>query len=370
MNVELKPRPVAAAAVQQALADCDLHPTPKSQEKEVFPFLEKRWQDHLKTYGALPRVGFATESQYPKAQPNAGRRDAFPPGGGSQGSDLAFMARQHLDPNNVKFGVLIPLGPAQSAQNIDLGIALCSAMNQWQLAEWTSKDKRLRGSILIPYQDAKASVAEIERHADNRSFCQVGMLSRTPEPMGHRHYWPIYAAAEAADLPIGVHAFGHSGWPITGGGWASYYIEDMMSHAQSCQAGIASMVLEGVFEKFPRLKLVLVEGGLAWLPSLAWRLDAIWEKARSELPHVPRPPSEYIRENIWLTSQPIEEPTNRQQIVDVMDWIGWDRVLYASDYPHWDFDDPAQVLPVKLTKEQRQNFFIDNARRVYGFTDE
>jgi hypothetical protein len=370
MNVELQSQPKVAVTTKQAIADCDMHPTPKSMEKDVYPYLESRWREHLRSYGNLPLMGSSSGVQYPKGQPGAARRDAIPPDGGLAGSDLDFMRRQHLDPNNVKFGLMIPLGSAQSLQNTDLSVALCSAMNRWQIAEWASKEPRIRGSILVPYQDPAASVAEIERWAGDRSFAQIAMLSRTQLPLGNRYYWPIYAAAEAAGLPVGIHAFGHSGWPITGGGWASYYIEDMMAHAQSCQSVVASLVLEGVFERFPKLKVVLIEGGVGWMPALTWRLDSIWAKSRAELPHVPRPPSDYIRRNIWLTSQPIEEPAKREQMVDIIDWIGWDKVLYASDYPHWDFDDPEQVLPVRLSKEQRQGFFIDNARRLYGIDDE
>lgn len=366
MNIETQTRPEAANRVRTGIADCDIHPSPRNFEAEVYPFLERRWQELIASYGMVQRIGFQGGTQYPKGQPRASRRDSFPPGGGGPGSDLDFMRRQHLDPHDVELGVLIPLRVGQAIQNMDLAVAICAAMNDWQIAEWTSKEPRLKGSILTAYQDAAASAREIERHAGTSDFVQVAMLSRTPEPMGNRQYWPIYEAAAAAGLPVGVHAFGYGGTPVTGSGWPSYYIEDMMAHSQSCQSLITSMVFEGVFERIPGFRLVIVEGGIAWLPALAWRLDAIWSKNRLELAQCKRPPSEYIRESIWLTSQPIEEPDDRKQLLDVIEWIGWDRVLYASDYPHWDFDDPDLVLPVSLTRQQKDGFFRDNAFRLYG----
>lgn len=367
MNVQViqKGDPAKTAAAKQAIADCDVHPALSPYEATLSPYLEKRWRDHIAEYGMPMRSGFQHGVLYPKGQPLAARRDAFPPGGGEPGSDLAYMREQHLDPNNVELGVLIVLR-GHNLLNPDLAAAVCRATNDWLVDEWTSQEPRLRATVTLPYHDPHAAAAEIERWADDRSFIQANMLSRTPEPLGNRFFWPIFDAAQNADMPLGVHAFGFGGVPITGGGWPSYYMEDMSAHAQTCQAQVASLVLEGVFERFPRLRVVMVEGGLGWLPALKWRLDRLWHKMRDEVPHVKRLPSEYIEEHVWVTSQPIEEPENRAEIVDVLDWIGWDRILYASDYPHWDFDDPAQVLPVQLSKENKQKFFLENAKALYG----
>ncbi len=149
-----------------------------------------------------------------------------------------------------------------------------------------------KASKVVPYEDAAASAKEIELRAGDKNFAQVLMLRRTAEharrPALH---WPIYAAAEAAGLPIGIHAFGYGGFPITAGGWPSYYIEEMVGHAQCSQSVVASMILEGVFERFPRLKIVLIEGGVAWAAALGWRMDAQWKKLKQELPHLQRLPS-------------------------------------------------------------------------------
>ncbi len=137
--------------------------------------------------------------------PMAGRRAAI----------CAFMQAQHLDPNNVALGILNPLTSGQGATNPLLSAAITHATNEWQKADWTSRDKRLRGSVVVPYEDTVASVKEIELRADDPEFAQVLLLSRTAEPLGQRRYWPIYEAAAAADLAVGIHAFGNGGWPNT-----------------------------------------------------------------------------------------------------------------------------------------------------------
>ena len=117
---------------------------------------------------------------------------------------------------------------------------------------------------------------------------------------------------------------------------------------------MSSLVIEGVFERFPRLKVAIIEGGFAWLPPLTWRLDKLYERMRSEVPHLKRRPSEYIREHIWVTTQPMEEPQDRQHVLEMMVVIGWTRLLFASDYRHWDFDDPFRAFPRPATGTYRQ----------------
>jgi uncharacterized protein len=369
MNVEVAPDRVRPAplASKPAVADCDIHPTIRSFA-EILPYLEPRWRDHIKTYGLTRRTQYANGAPaYPKGQPLAMRRDAWAPDGAKPGSDLDFMRAQHLDANNVALGILNPLSPSgQGMRNPDLAAALCRAANDWQVETLTSRDDRLKASIVVPYEDGAASVAEIERCAPNPDFVQVLLLSRTNEPIGQRRYWPIYEAASRAGRPVAIHAFGYGGSPFSASGWPSYYIEEVVGHAQCCQSGLVSLVVEGAFARIPGLRVILVESGFAWLPSLAWRLDRVWRRLRDETPHLARLPSEYIRDHVWLTTQPMEEPEQREQLIDIIDWIGWDRVLFATDYPHWDFDDPAYALPLRISDQQRRGFFLENARAVYG----
>lgn len=357
-----------SAIVRPAIIDCDIHPT-LAKSSDILPYLPARWRDHAASFGLLPRHGFQSGPAYPKGQPDAARLDAWPPGG-RPGSDLDFMRKQHLDTNQVELGVMTMISPgAGAAQNLDYGAALARAMNEWQVAEWTSLEPRLKASIVIPYEDPTASAAEIEHWAGHPDFLQVLILSRTAEPLGQRKYWPIFAAAERAGLPIAVHAFGYGGYPVTGSGWPSYYMEEMVGHSQCCQAQLSSMVLEGVFERFPGMRVLLIEAGIAWLPPLLWRLDKVWSRQPSETPHLKRPPSAYVREHVWLTTQPMEEPERRKHFADMVDWIGIDRLLFATDYPHWDFDDPVWSLPVRLPEDARQKLFRGNARELYRLAD-
>ena len=239
MNIQFRDRPEQASSVdaRTAIADCDIHPA-RATATEFYPYLAKRWHAHLETYDKHPYQGMMEGPPFPKAQPNASRRDAYPPEGGPQGSSLSFMQAQHLDPNNVVLGVLNPLATGQGIRNQDLAAAICSAINDWQIEKWTSKDKRLKGSVVVANEDGPAAAAEIRKRAGDKNFVQVLLLSRNVEPLGQRRYWPIYEAAEEVGLPVGVHAFGFGGNPITASGWPSYYIEEMVGHSQCQQTAL------------------------------------------------------------------------------------------------------------------------------------
>ena len=346
------------------IVDCDIHPTMRSN-KELYPWLAERWRQHLADYGAQPRTPFTTGTQYPKAAPATARRDSWPPTGGPPGSDLAFMQAQLLNPNDIAVGVLAPLHGA--ARNNDLDAALSTAVNEWQIENWVKPDPRLRASIVVTHEDPDLAVEEIARRANDRRFIQILIPSKTNEPLGRKRYWPMFAASQAAGLPFAVHVNSvGGGYASTGGGWPSYYLQDHHINVHSFQAQIASLALEGVFEKFPRLRFVMIEGGFAWLPSLCWRLDKHWALNRHEVPDCKRPPSEYIKEHLWFTTQPMEEPEQAEHLRDTLNWVGWDKVMFATDYPHWDYDDPVTAFPIRLSNVEHTAIFRDNAVGLYG----
>jgi predicted TIM-barrel fold metal-dependent hydrolase len=185
--------------------------------------------------------------------------------------------------------------------------------------------------------------------------------------MGRRRYWPIYEACAEFGLAVMTHAFGNAGNPITGAGWASYYVEDHVGPAQSVQANVVSMVMEGVFERFPGLRMLSVESGFGWAPSLAWRMDSAFELLGSEVQHLKRLPSEYMADHVYMASQPVEEPHSRSQFQELFEQYPAfrDRLVFSSDYPHWDRDNPGVALPHLRDRELRDRVLRHNARQLY-----
>ena len=362
MSEVLERRPQTEAKV--GIIDSDIHPTLRTP-RDLDPYLSARWRKHIAEYGAPGHGPFVFRNTYPRFMPNTARRDAWPPSGAPPGADLDFMREQHLDANGIEFGILEPLMPSNLERNVELSVALCSAINDWQVAAFTSREQRLRASIQVPMNDAKASVAEIEKRAKDPNFAQIQLTSRSTEPLGRQRYWPIFEAAEAHNLTIGLHVGGEAGHAPTASGWPSFYIEEHHGLTHTMQTQATSMILEGVFERFPKLRMLMIEGGFAWGPALAWRLDNHWKKMAGEVPRVQRPPSEYFRRNLWFSTQPMEEPENPADLRKTLEWIGWDRIVYASDYPHWDYDDPKTAFPCVLSEAERAMIFRGNALGIY-----
>lgn len=345
-------------AKQLRVIDADVHAEPASAAA-INAYLPSRWRRYRETFGDRVYLG----AGYPRI--HGYRVDAYPDGG-QPGSDLDLLRAQLLDHWNVEAGIInINIG-APEELNSGLVVALTEALNEWVTVEWLDREPRLRASILVPYEEPGLAAAQVSRFAGDSRFVQVLLSAVAREPLGRRKYWPIYEAAVTHDLPVGFHFGGWGGFPPSGTGSPSFYFEYHAGATTSFQDLVISLVSEGVLEEFPTLKIVLIEGGFAWLAPLMWRLDRAWHLLGSEMPHLSKLPSEYIRNQIWFTTQPIEEPARPEQLQALFDHLDMDEhVMFATDYPHWDFDAPDLALPRKLRPDLRQRVLRDNARALY-----
>ncbi|MEJ7837728.1 MAG: amidohydrolase family protein, partial [Thermomicrobiales bacterium] len=229
-------------------------------------------------------------------------------------------------------------------------------------------DGVFKGSITINIHDPAAAAREIDRWAGHPHFVQVMTDSGARAPFGQRQYYPIYEAIERNNLRLAIHP-GTDGMGINvqpGPGYPTHYIEWHTLLSLGFQAHLVSMLTEGIFEKFPGLGVTLVEGGVSWLPALMWRLDAEWKALRVEVPWLTKAPTEYLRDHVRLSSQPLENPDNPKQLLQIFEMMDAEHILmFASDYPHWDFDSPTHAFP-KLPAALHQRIFSDNAREWFG----
>jgi uncharacterized protein len=340
--------------------DCDLHPA-VPDVAALTPYLDDFWREHL-AERYIDHSPFTLASYAPNL-PQSARPD-WRPAKGVPGADFDALRAQALDAFGTRFAIANVLHGAVALFNADMAAALCKAVNRWTAREWLDREPRLRASILVPPQDVDLAVAEIERCAPNPRFVQVLLLVMGDRPLGHRSYWPIYGAAHRHGLPIGVHAGSAFRHAPTGSGWPSYHVEDNVLQATAFEDTLVSFLAEGVFQKFPGIKLVLMESGFTWLPALLWRTNRSWRAVRTEVPWVDRVPAEIVRDHVRFTLQPVDAP-NSDVLNRIMDHVRSDElILFSTDYPHWQFDG-EDALPNGLSDAVLRKILIDNPLATY-----
>ena len=253
--------------------------------------------------------------------------------------------------------------------DLDYATALCRAFNDYTLEHWVAKDPRFRMTIAVPVNAPREAAAEIERVGPHPAAASVMMPAGARDPFGHRFYDPIHAAAAEQGLPIVTH-FGGEGLGLsnapTAAGFPSYYLETRMARPQIAQAHVASLICEGVFERYPTLKWLFIEVDTWWLPGMMWHFDADWKALREYTPWVKRLPSEYLREHIRLGTQPLAAPPGKRDLAVLLEWMhAAETLVYASDFPHWDWDEPKSTL-ARFPEALRAPIFGDNARELFS----
>src|SRR5258708_5906324 len=256
---------------------------------------------------------------------------------------------------------------------MQLAAGLASAYNDWVIENVLSRDPRFKGSIAVAPQLPDSAAAEIDGLAGHPDIVQVALPTSSPDlPWGHPYFHPIWEAAVRNHLRVGMHLMpptGLQGLP-NGTGWPRSYMESRSQYPNLFEAQLISMIVHGVFEKIPVLGIVFLEGGFGWIPLVMWRVDQSWRSLRSEVPWLKQRPSEYIRAHVRFATQPFEEPDDPRQLLSLIEMMGSDELLvFSSDYPHWDFDAPANSLPPVLGKDLTEKILWGNAAKFYGLKE-
>lgn len=343
--------------------DCDIHQFFRSIE-DLYPYLSRAYVEDLKQFGLrLPGSGYLNGGD------RGYRIDSWPADGGRPASNLEILQREHLEQYNVEYGILLgqDLRSIPQLPNADYAAALASAYNDWMIEEWIEKDDRVKGAAFIAPQNPQKAAEEIRRVGNHPGIVGVVVTNGARFPYGQRFYDPIYEACEELSLPFMLHTGGEDAYgQPSPAGFPSFYIEIRQTRQMGYMGHISSMVFEGLFVRFPKLKVVFVEGGYTWLPTFLWRLDADWKGLRSQTPWVEKPPSEYVFEHCRFTSQPMELPSPPRRLSTIFEWARAEQTLmFASDYPHWDFDSPEEALPA-MPEPMQQRVLTETARELFG----
>jgi len=349
--------------------DCDVHCAPASYDA-LLPYLSDYWRQYIAEAG-IRLAGMA--HAYPGGAPTTASPRAREFASPVVPSTYEALAERVLDPSGPGVApgaepgivVLNCLTGFETHRNPYFSAAVAGATNDWLREEILARDDRLRASLVVSSVSPADAVAEIERVGDDPRFVQVLLPVRSDVPWGNPNNHPIFAAAREHSLQIGMHAWGRAGKAATPSGFTSTYLEDYLGNQPIAQAQVLSFVSEGVFERFPDLRVVVIECGFAWLVPLLWRFDKDWKGVWREVAWLKRRPSEYVREYVRLTTAPAHlpsEPGALERLLEMMDGTGM--LVYASDFPHEHGDGLAPLLD-RLTDEQRRELLWGTAAELY-----
>lgn len=342
--------------------DVDIHHTMRDWS-DLQPYLDEPWRTKIVNPGShVGSLGYLSPAGHR-------RKDAVPPDGGLPGSDPELLIQQLMDDNNVDVGILTGeiYGWNVHPHN-DYANAVLQAFNDWTIEHWlVPYSRHLRGAIAVNSNDPVAAAAEIDRLGERDDMVMVIMGATSTRPYGQEYYHPIYAAAVRHNLPVAIHpaaagtGIAHA---VTAVGYPRTFFEYHTGLSRIFQIQLISLIAEGVFEKFPDLRWIFIEGGVCWLPHLMWRMDKNYKALRADAPWVKRLPSEYVLDHCYFSTQPIEEPPNPEWLLQIFEMIdAQNTLLYASDYPHWDFD--AMHVLARLPGDYKRKIFQENAENLF-----
>lgn len=367
-------RAEAARAPERFVVDVDAHVTETAFWNDIVDRIDN---DVLRQMAASFREKPGSPPGLLNHQPGMSFQDAYgriphqtaiaeaTEAGGSH--RLVQLVQRAMQSMGIHYQVIFPtpmllLGMHPQAE---VEVALGRAFNRWVTEEILPQDDGIKGLVYLPFNDPEESLKVAREFADAPGVIGYTVTATRNRPVHDNAYMRLYGFLEEVGKPLAFHAGFHWGDP------SQLQLNRFLSmHAITFVyynlLHLTNWVINGLPERFPKLKLLWVESGLAWVPFIMQRLDHEFLMRPSEAPLLKRRPSEYIRE-MYFTSQPLER-TDMALTKATFDAIRADtQLLYSSDWPHWDFDLPSSIATLPFLDEAaRRNILGLNAARIFG----
>lgn len=253
-------------------------------------------------------------------------------------------------------------GPASS-----LGVA--QIFNRYLRHRWLSPADGIYGALMIDNKDPLGSAAEIEAYADVAGVAAIYLPITGVYPLwGHQDYFPIFAAAQAARLPVVLHGYTtvYPTFPFQLEQFNTALAKQVIARPFAAMANVVDIATTGVFARFPKLKVVVAECGISWLPFISWRLDQQYIYLRHEVPWYMDKPSTYLCRQLFATTHRLEHPDDLGTLAHLIAGIGGEeRLMFASDWPHYDADYPERIENLPVSHEIKRKILGGNAQEIF-----
>jgi uncharacterized protein len=280
----------------------------------------------------------------------------------------AQLTLRGMNAMGVDYGNLFPtpmlslgLHPQGEVEN-----QLSWAYNRWVTEKIISQEPRILAMPYLPFNDPDAAYRTVKEFGDRKGVVGFLVTSVRYKAVYDNAYMKTYALLEEMGKPLTFHAaynWMDRMFSTTNKFIVAHAFGFTLFNAIPC----ANWIVNGLPERFPKLKIIWIESGLAWIPWLMQRMDNEYKMRSSECPGLKKLPSEYMRD-MYYTTQPMEMPDDMSLLEATFKAVHAEtQLLWASDYPHWDMDLPGKIYDLPFLSEQaKRNILGENARRVFN----
>jgi uncharacterized protein len=249
---------------------------------------------------------------------------------------------------------------------VEIEVAMSRAYNRWLCERILAAEPRLISMLYIPFNDPEAAYRTVRDFGDRKGVVGFMVTSTRYKPVHDNSYMKTYALLEEMGKPLAFHAAYN--WNDQALSTVNRFISvHALGFMWFNMMHMTNWVVNGLPERFPKLKVTWIESGLTWAYALMQRLDHSYMMRTSDCPSLKRKPSEYMRE-MYYSSQPMEKPDDMSILEATFKMINAEtQLLWSSDYPHWDFDLPGVIYDLPFLNEKaKRNILGGNAARLFG----
>jgi len=349
------------------VVDCDVHVSyAENVQRQAAQRMDEPW------------AGYAdpdeTPARYRKPSPGLpkplGGRKSFHVG---RGLPHRQMVQEDLvEGLGVDYPILNVIGLVDTLFKTDRAIEEMRGINDVLVEEFLDHDDDYRGLLTLSLQDPARTAEEIDRLGDEDQIVGGFVYYGTnyQKPAGDPSHDVIFQALEDNDLTPAFHTSNFIRKATHLRDLENLFAWHSLALGWAIQEATVSLISQGVPEKFPDLDFVMMEGGVGWLPFIMGRMNREYGQWRQEVPYLEKSPEQYIRDRFYFSTQPVEEfddPTHMKQVLDI---IGTESLLFATDYPHYDFDDPSAIdrFLRQFSEADRRQVLSGNAKEAFGLS--
>lgn len=278
------------------------------------------------------------------------------------------LTRRAMEALSVDYMVLFPTPMLFIGMHpqVEMEAVLSHAYNRWLAENVLSAGDGILSLAVLPFNSPDAACRTVEEFGGNPNVIGFTVTSTRYKPVHSNEYMRLYRMIEETGKPIAFHAGYH--WQDPSLATCNSFLGMHALGFVWCNlVHMTNWILNGIPERFPKLNSLWVESGLSWVPFLMQRLDDQYLMRQSEAPLLTKMPSDYMRESCFYTCQPLEK-SSEVGLQATFEMINAEtQLLYASDWPHFDFDAPRVIYDIPfLSEDQKRNILGRNAARLFN----